>query len=236
MARRARVLLFLGAALSAMTAGGASSADSAEEAPYALDSISRSLPAGVPFGCPSVELVDYRGGAVRFSPSTRVFKGFRDRLAAFERVASEVGVEVYGRAPARIVHLGTFTCRRISAHPRLLSEHGLGNAVDVAGFDFGALPKNAILPAGLDRVFKNGFEVRVQKHWRASTGHAAVHARFLKTLARRLIAREDVFRVLLGPGYPGHQTHFHFDMAPYRMVQIFDEGVLLQGDPGKRAP
>jgi hypothetical protein len=29
--------------------------------------------------------------------------------------------------------------------------------------------------------------------------------------------------VLLGPGYPGHYNHFHFDMASFRMVQIFDE-------------
>jgi hypothetical protein len=49
----------------------------------------------------------------------------------------------------------------------------------------------------------------------------------LKTLARRLIGRKDVFRVLLGPGYPGHQNHFHFDMAPFTMVQIFEDGKVL---------
>jgi BirA family biotin operon repressor/biotin-[acetyl-CoA-carboxylase] ligase len=43
-----------------------------------------------------------------------------------------------------------------------------------------------------------------------------------------LIGRDDVFRVLLGPGYPGHDTHFHFDMAPWRMVQIFEDGRPLE--------
>ena len=33
-------------------------------------------------------------------------------------------------------------------------------------------------------LIKNGFEVRVQTHWKAKTGHAAVHARFLKTLGQ----------------------------------------------------
>jgi hypothetical protein len=179
MSRRA-LLLCMPALLSLAVAAHASAETQPEtptEPSYPLDAIPRDIPNGQPFGCPDVDLVDYRGDTI-------------------------------------------------------LSEHALGNAVDVAGFDFGPLPKNATLPPGLDRGFTNGFEVRVLKHWRAKSGHAAVHSRFLKTLARRLIARKDIFRVILGPGYPGHRSHFHFDMATFRLAGIFEDGRVLTGDPG----
>jgi hypothetical protein len=112
-------------------------------------------------------------------------------------------------------------------HAGWLSEHALGNAIDVAGFDFGHAPKGAALPAGLDPAFANGFEVRVLSHWGKKSGHAAVHARFLRTVVARLLARDDVFRVLLGPGYPGHSNHFHFDVSTFRLVQIFEDGKLV---------
>ena len=233
-----RPLRLLGASLATLTLtlDAAAVATPPVEPAYPLDAVSRQLPPGVPFGCPAVDLVDYRGDAIRFHPPAKVIAEFKDRLEKLSAVVAAVATEVYGRPPLALVDLGTFTCRRMANHPRFLSEHGLGNAIDVAGFDFGPLPKGAVLPAGLDKAFKNGFEVRVQTHWNAKSGHAAVHARFLKTLARRLIARTDIFHVLLGPGYPGHGNHFHFDMAPFRLVQIFDDGVVLGGDPGPLTP
>ena len=231
-----RALLLLGASLATLTVDAAAVDTPAGEAAYPLDAVSRQLPPGVPFGCPAVDLVDHRGDTIRFHPPAKVNSEFKERLEKLSAVVATVGTEVYGRPPLSIVDLGTFVCRRMEGHPRYLSEHGLGNAIDVAGFDFGPLPKGALLPAGLDRAFKNGFEVRVQTHWKAKTGHAAVHARFLKTLARRIIGRTDIFRVLLGPGYPGHGNHFHFDMAPFRLVQIFDGGEVLQGEAAPRSP
>jgi hypothetical protein len=237
MSRRA-LLLSVPVLLSLAAAAHASAEtlpEASAEPSYPLDAIPRDIPNGQPFGCPDVDLVDYRGDTIRFLPTVKVYSGFRERLEKFERVAQEVGKEVYGRGPTWIHNLGAYSCRRMTAHPRLLSEHALGNAVDVAGFDFGPLPRNATLPPGLDRGFTNGFEVRVLKHWRSKSGHAAVHARFLKTLARRLIARKDIFRVILGPGYPGHRSHFHFDMATFRLAGIFEDGRVLTGDPGPAA-
>lgn len=231
-----RALLLLGASLATLMLDAAAAAAPTNDAGYPLDALSRQLPPGVPFGCPAVDLVDHRGDTIRFHPPAKVISEFKDRLEKLVAVVAVVATEVYGRPPLAIVDLGTFACRRMEGHPRFLSEHGLGNAIDVAGFDFGPLPKGALLPAGLDKTFKNGFEVRVQTHWRAKTGHAAVHARFLKTLARRLIARNDIFRVLLGPGYPAHGNHFHFDMAPARLVQIFDEGEVLVGEAAPPSP
>ncbi|MFT3775704.1 MAG: extensin family protein [Minicystis sp.] len=207
-------------------AAGPAAADPPKEPPYPLDSLAREAPEG-DLRCPEVELENYRGDVVRYKPAVWVYTGFRPRLAAFEKVVRDVGIEVYGRAPERIVELGGYGCRRMREHAGWLSEHALGNAIDIAGFEFGHIAKGATLPPGLDKAFVNGFEVKVLSHWGKKTGHAAVHARFLRTLAARLIARDDVFRVLLGPGYPGHNNHFHFDMSPFRMVQIFEDGKLL---------
>jgi hypothetical protein len=219
----------LGAALASLTSPAP--ADPPREPPYPLDTVSREVAPEGELRCPSVELESYRGDAVRYQTNVWVYTGFRPRLAAFERVVRDVGVEVYGRAPERISTLGGYGCRRMREHAGWLSEHALGNAIDVAGFDFGHLAKGAALPAGMDKAFANGFEVRVLSHWGKKTGHAAVHARFLRALADRLAAREDIFRVLLGPGYPGHDNHFHFDMAPFRLVQIFADGRLITAPP-----
>jgi hypothetical protein len=204
-----------------------SAADPAPEPPYPLDTIPREAPEGE-LRCPSVPVVDYRGDVIKYRPFIWVHPDFRARLGVLERVARDVGIEVYGRAPSHIAQLGGYGCRRMREHAGWLSEHALGNAIDVEGFDFGHLPKGAALPPGLDKAFANGFEVRVLSHWGKKAGHAAVHARFLRKVVERLLAQKDGFRVLLGPGYPGHNNHFHFDMAPFRVVQIFEDGRLLQ--------
>ncbi len=211
-------------------------ADTPKELPYPLDSIPREVPAEGDLGCPRIEVASYRGDVVRYRPEIWVNPAFRTRLVAFEKVVRDVGVEVYGRPPERILQLGGYGCRRMREHAGWLSEHALGNAIDVAGFEFGHLPRGGELPAGLDKVFANGFEVRVLGHWGKRTGHAAVHARFLRTLVLRLLARDDVFRVLLGPGYPGHSNHFHFDVATFRLVQIFEDGQLLRAPPPAAPP
>jgi hypothetical protein len=214
-------------------------ADPKPEPPYPLDSIPREVPPTGDLGCPRIEVASYRGDVIRYKPEIWVNASFRARLGAFERVVRDVAVEVYGRAPDRIVQLGGYGCRRMREHTGWLSEHALGNAIDVAGFDFGHLPRGAALPPGLPPAFANAFEVRVLGHWGKQHGHAAVHARFLRMLVRTLLGRDDVFRVLLGPGYPGHNNHFHFDVSNFRMAQVFEDGQLLlpvAPPPGQPAP
>ena len=48
-----------------------------------------------------------------------------------------------------------------------------------------------------------------------------IHRTFLRTLAQRIIDEPRLFRVALGPAWPGHRNHFHFDCAPYRLVEVF---------------
>ena len=93
--------------------------------------------------------------------------------------------------------------------------------VDVLGFDFGPATKTEPRPEGLSKHLRGPFEVRVRKHWQASaTPTAELHAKFLETLTERLAERRDIFRSMFGPGHPGHADHFHFDMAPWRWVDL----------------
>lgn len=216
MFRRSTARLLL---LSALFAACVAAPAGAEE-PFGLDDLPRTVEADGPIRCPKVDLVTYRGDIVRFTSPVRVFPEFRVRLQRFEAVVRDVATEFYGRAPKRIRHLGTFNCRRIRAWPTYLSEHGLGNAVDVAGFDFGPLSRKAARSSTLPPAMRRSFTVRMDPDWTAS-GARATHARFLHVLAERLIARKDIFRVMLGPAYPGHKNHFHFDCAPWRIVEIF---------------
>jgi hypothetical protein len=151
-----------------------------------------------------------------------VHPAFQERLKMFEKIVLEVATQFYGRGPERIVQLGSYNCRPIRLYPNLLSEHALGNAVDVAGFVFGRARSREI-PVHLSSRLRRGFRVTVLEHWNAKRGVGAVHSEFLHALAHRLIEQTHIFRVLLGPAYPGHRNHFHFDCAPYRLVSIFGD-------------
>lgn len=188
---------------------------------FPLDDLPRTVEAEGQIHCPKVDLVTYRGDVLKYKTPVRVYSGFRERLRLFEQVARDVAVEVYGRAPSRILHLGTLNCRRIRTWPTYLSEHGLGNAIDIAGFEFPPLPRKLAKASELLPPLKRRFTVRLDPDWTGTTGAQAVHAHFLHLLAERVIARQDIFRVMLGPAYPGHKNHFHFDCAPWRIVEVF---------------
>jgi hypothetical protein len=187
---------------------------------YALDGVARWMEHGQRATCDESSLVTYRGTTVRYSGAVRVSPAFRERLERFETVVDEVAREVYGRAPRRLRHYGAYSCRATRNRGRLLSEHALGNALDLTGFDFGPVSKGTPLPPDLPPGLKHGFEVRVGKHWSATKGAGVTHSRFLKTLTERLEARTDIFRSMFGPGHGGHDDHLHLDVAPWRYVDL----------------
>lgn len=191
-----------------------------EDDHYALDELSRNIPKSGRVLCPKLELVTHLGSALRYDSPTKVHPAFRERLIAFEEVVASEARRHFGRDPRRIVHLGTYNCRRIGGYPELVSEHGLGNAIDVAGFDFAA-PRGSHVTGGWPRQHNGAFSVRLDRHWKLDP-RVSRESRFLRALAQRLIDRRDIFRVLLGPSYPGHHNHFHFDCAPYRLIDVFD--------------
>lgn len=187
---------------------------------YALDPIERIVDTGAGIECDASGLVNHRGELVPYLGSVRVDPAFRERLVRFERLLADVAMEVYGRAPARVRHLGAYVCRSTRNRSYRMSEHALGNAIDIAGFDFARAGKRQPLPLGLPRELRGAFQIRVARHWneRANGPVAAVHARFLHALADRLSARSDIFRGMIGPSRSDHSDHFHFDMSPWRYV------------------
>jgi hypothetical protein len=189
---------------------------------YELDSIPRRLlDPRARVACAKEGLVEYRGKVVRYHGPVVVSAVFQPRLERFEAVLAEVAREVYGRAPRRVRHLGAYVCRRSRTRTHMVSEHALGNAIDVLGFDFAPASKTEPLPSGLPKALRGPFEVRVARHWERSVPPIVeVHARFLRTLTERLAERQDIFRSMFGPGHRGHADHFHFDMSPWRYVDL----------------
>lgn len=206
-------------ALLVLAAAAPTLAESSE--PYPLDSIARVLDPGEALPCAGAELVVHRSAGLRYSRPPRVHPAFSARLSGLESLVNELAIQFYGRPPRTLVHLGTHNCRRMRRYPDWLSEHALGNAIDLAGFDFAPARRDQPLPAGAAPALRRGFGVRVDAHWNGRRGPAAVHAEFLRELARRLIARPDLFSVVLGPAWPGHHNHLHLDRAPYRVVEVF---------------
>lgn len=198
-------------------------ADGVDVGSYPLDGIARVLDDGAALPCGEAELVTYRGTQLKLSKAARVHPAFVPKLVELERIVAEVALRFYGRAPRTLVHLGTHNCRRMRRYPDWVSEHALGNAIDVAGFDFPALRRGESLPESAPPALKRAQSVRLEQHWNAARGAGATHSAFLRALAQRLIERPDVFRVVLGPAWPGHHNHFHLDFAPYRVVEVFEQ-------------
>lgn len=175
---------------------------------YALDGLPRALDGELT--CPDVGLIDYPGTSLRLEPAARLAVPFREHVLALEQVTREVGLRVYGRAPGALRIAASYHCRPVTGNRERLSEHALGNALDVTAVRFDADPARG----------EPGFEVRVERHWNASgDAEARQHARFLRELTEELL-RRNVFRTLLGPAHPNHEDHFHFDMAPHPYVAL----------------
>ncbi len=185
---------------------------------YELDEIERRVEPNTQLGCYPDLLVVHHGTLLPYRGPVQVHPAFRERLVRFERVVIEVAKEVYGRAPRRLLHVGAYSCRPTRNRTGRLSEHALGNAIDVVGFEFARDSAREALAEGLPKVLRGPFQVSVRRHWAAPAGSpaAAVHERFLHALAARLEDRSDVFRGMIGPSRPDHSDHFHFDMSPWR--------------------
>ena len=194
--------------------------DGSDALSAALAAVPRVLSPGEDLPCGELPLVRYGGSALKYQRVARVHPAFVARLRAFEALVSEVALAYYGRPPRRLVHLGTYNCRRMRTYPTWVSEHALGNAIDLAGFDFGPLKRGEVLPDGVPVALRRPFQVRIEAHFKRRRGVGRYHARFLHALTRALIARPELFPVVLGPGWPGHHNHLHLDGAPYRAVEV----------------
>jgi hypothetical protein len=194
--------------------------NAAQGDPYELDRIDRWLKPHEKPTCSQASLVSYSGTTIRYTGSVLVSPVFRQRLERFEQVAAALAREVYGREPRRLKHYGAYNCRVVRTIKKLISEHALGNALDVVGFDFAPATKATPLPADAPRSLRFAFEVRVLRHWGKTDGPNAIHAHFLERLTERLRERPDIFRSMFGPGHVGHEDHLHLDVSPWRYVDL----------------
>jgi hypothetical protein len=180
---------------------------------YALDEVPRFVE-GAKVTCAPDAMVRHRSRALRYAVTAH--PEFVARLQRFEQLVIELATEHYGRAPRKLVHRGVFACRSLRSRRERISEHALGNAIDLQGFDFGPLPRKAAAPAELPPSMRRAFSVRVLSHWSPKRARDVYHARFLHRLTEALRARPDIFRGIVGPPRPRHHDHLHLDAAPWR--------------------
>jgi len=96
-----------------------------------------------------------------------------------------------------VQHMGTYNCRTMRGGDAL-SLHGLGLAIDLAGF-----------------VDSSGREYSVEHDWETLHGETqTVEGAFLKEIAWRM-HEERIFNIVLTPEYnAAHHNHFHVDLSP----------------------
>jgi hypothetical protein len=121
-------------------------------------------------------------------PLARAFIGWI-RFAVAPAAKQMLGSEL-----VRVESFGTYACRAIvgnAAASGRLSEHGLGNAVDVGGF-----------------VLADGRKIRVEGGWNASDPEVREFFRVIRKSACRR------FKTVLSPDYnAAHYNHLHLDMG-----------------------
>ena len=108
------------------------------------------------------------------------------RLAMWERHDLQpLAQEIFGSSVARIAHIGSYNCRRISGSERM-STHARAAAIDVTGF-----------------TLTDGTKLRLLNDW-TTQGKAA------EFLRRARNGSCDWFGTTLGPDYnAAHADHFH---------------------------
>lgn len=162
--------------------------------PYPLDG----LPRTTDTGCPDLPLVE-RTGAWR--PALRIHPAFLPAVEEIERVLADTSREIYGAAPSALLSASSYRCTPVRGRPERLSEHGLGNALDVRGIELD-------LPEGRRAVtVREGF------------GHGGPDARFFRRVVERLAASGRVTGIL-GPPDPDHLDHLHFDHGRSRFLSV----------------
>src|SRR4051812_7068560 len=97
--RGARLLVVSFLAFVAASPSARLRAQDAAVGSYPLDGIARVLAKGEALPCADRELVVYRGTTLRLSKPARVYPAFAPKIAELERIAAEVALPIYGRAP-----------------------------------------------------------------------------------------------------------------------------------------
>jgi hypothetical protein len=140
---------------------------------------------------PVISGIKFRPSTIKGTPKKMLFK------CAMALQVAKMAATLKTKNVTDVVHYGTYNCRVISG-TKTLSEHGLANALDIAGFGFST---------GLVHMVLKDWEkgIKVPKTAGGS---------FLRWFADKMHA-DKVFNVILTPEFnAAHANHFHVDMTP----------------------
>lgn len=103
--------------------------------------------------------------------------------------------QILGSELVKVESFGTYACRGIVGNgaeaAQKISEHGLGNAVDISAF-----------------VLRDGRRISIEKDWRSQDPDVRL---FLQTIHKSACKR---FKTVLSPNYnAAHHNHLHLDMG-----------------------
>jgi hypothetical protein len=169
--------------------------------PYALDGLPRTSELAAA-GCPHIPLEDHVGDPIPWRPAFRITPVFAPSVRALEAVVASTAREVYGCAPTVLLSASGYRCTTVRGRPERISEHALGNAIDLRGIE-------------LD----DETTITVRDHWHAHPGDDPRHARFWRLLVVHVTERA-IFRGIIGPPDPDHLDHLHFDRGPSTFVDL----------------
>ncbi len=143
-------------------------------------------------GCKTIDTVKLMSFATEASNLGPMTCPLAASFAAWAKYAVRPAAkQILGSDVVRIETMGTYSCRNINGgRSGKLSEHAIGNAVDVSGFEL-----------------KDGRRVSVLAGWRGKEAERTFLRRLHESACKR-------FGTVLGPDYnAAHANHLHFDMA-----------------------
>jgi len=138
------------------------------------------------------------GLSIRWNQPATLGCQLGDVVMRFEReVVEPDAIEILGKPVVSERNLGAFSCRAEASSRRVLSQHAVGRAIDLAGW-----------------TLSDGSRIDVEKDWT----DRGPRGRFLHAVA---LGACRYFSVVLTPSTNGlHHDHFHLDIGPDRVCSI----------------
>ncbi|WP_142847915.1 extensin family protein [Telmatospirillum sp. J64-1] len=147
-----------------------------------------------PQGCGVDNPVRVTAAAIPWNRPSVVTCQMAATIHRFEaEVVQPAALKHFGRPATKVWHAGTYVCRNETGSRNRLSQHALGQAIDILGFDI-----------------EGGITINVKRNW----NDGSAKSRFLRDVARGSC---DIFNVVLTPRTDVfHEDHLHLDIGPYR--------------------
>jgi len=149
---------------------------------------------GIPHG---VQVTQGPSG-IKYSPPLKIDCSLALELPAIERAIQQEAGEQLGSPITRVNVFGSYSCRKVRGGVSgNLSEHAVGNAIDIGGF-----------------VPRRGAAISVERDYlplQAEAPHAK--SRFLRAVFRALSAEKGITYVIGPETRADHHDHIHIDRA-----------------------